>query len=112
MNLEIIQHNNKILYNNNNKSTNKLLKKYNILNFIDDIESYYTKSWSRLLYVHKVIKLKEYIDSLDVGYSIKIKLNLYFKNIIKLNKLNNIFDYSIRMGKIKLIKHLVLGNII
>lgn len=127
MDLSTIQQINDLFYYNNIKEhTNdtKLKKKINkINNNITDtltedtatsatnthVESYYSKSWNKLLNVHKSIKLKEYIYNLDISSCKKKELLKQLKIQLKNKTLNNKnIEYNMNKGKIVHIKKLIL----
>lgn len=127
MDLSTIQQINDLFYYNNIKEhTNdtKLKKKINKINsnitetLTEDtatsatntqVESYYSKSWNKLLNVHKSIKLKEYIYNLDISSCKKKELLKQLKKQLKSKKLNNKnVEYDMNKGKIVHIKKLIL----
>lgn len=127
MDLSTIQQINDLFYYNNIKEhTNdtKLKKKINKINsnitetLTEDtatsvtntqVESYYSKSWNKLLNVHKSIKLKEYIYNLDISSCKKKELLKLLKKQLKNKTLNNKnIEYDMNKGKIVHIKKLIL----
>lgn len=127
MNLSTIQQINDLFYYNNIKKytkNTKLKKKINKINsnitetLTEDtatsvtnthVESYYNKSWNKLLNVHKSIKLKEYIYNLDISSNKKKELLKQLKIQLKNKTLNNKnIEYNMNKGKIVHIKKLIL----
>ena len=127
MDLSTIQQINDLFYYNNIKkhtTDTKLKKKINKINsnitetLTEDtatsatniqVESYYSKSWNKLLNVHKSIKLKEYIYNLNISNNKKKELLKLLKKQLKNKTLNNKnIEYDINKGKIVYIKKLIL----
>lgn len=127
MDLSTIQQINDLFYYNNIKehtTDTKLKKKINKINsnitetLTEDtatsatntqVESYYSKSWNKLLNVHKSIKLKEYIYNLDISNCKKKEVLKLLKKQLKSKKLNNKnVEYDMNKGKIVHIKKLIL----
>jgi len=106
MDLSTIQQINDLFYYNNIKkhtTDTKLKKKINKINsnitetLTEDtatsatntqVESYYSKSWNKLLNVHKSIKLKEYIYNLNISSCKKKELLKQLKKQLKNKTLN------------------------
>lgn len=130
MDLSTIQQINDLFYYNNIKehtTDTKLKKKINKINsnitetLTEDtattaisatntqVESYYSKSWNKLLNVHKSIKLKEYIYNLDISNCKKKEVLKLLKKQLKSKTLNNKnVEYDMNKGKIVHIKKLIL----
>lgn len=127
MDLSTIQQINDLFYYNNIKEhtiDTKLKKKINKINSNitetlteetatsttnTNVESYYSKSWNKLLSVHKSIKLKEYIYNLNISNNKKKELLKLLKKQLKNKTLNNKnIEYDINKGKIVYIKKLIL----
>ena len=127
MDLSTIQQINDLFYYNNIKkhtTDTKLKKKINKINsnitetLTEDtatsatniqVESYYSKSWNKLLNVHKSIKLKEYIYNLNISSCKKKELLKQLKKQLKSKTLNNKnVEYDMNKGKIVHIKKLIL----
>lgn len=100
------------------KKNKKKEKDYDIenykLNFENDIEKLaYSRPWNKLHEIHKIIKMKEYVDKLNLKdkrdtCELKIILEEYIKNR-KLNSIK-IVDYDYCNLEIKSIKGLKIDN--
>ena len=75
-------------------------------------ESYFYKPWNKMSTVHKIIKLKEYVSSLELENSTKIKLISSLKDALKKKKItkNDQVIYNINKAKIISIPNLKLSN--
>jgi hypothetical protein len=81
----------------------------NTSNVNTNVESYYSKSWNKLLNVHKSIKLKEYIFNLNISINKKKELLKLLKKQLKNKTLNSKnIEYDITKGKLVHIKKLII----
>lgn len=73
-------------------------------------EGYFYKPWNKMATVHKIIKIKEYVNNLDLELSKKEKLVAYLKKALKDRKIskNEHVLYSVSQGKIVSIPQLKL----
>jgi len=73
-----------------------------------DISYLFKKPWSKLSNIHKIVKIKEYIRSLDYSISIKSKIEKNLMGLLKSKKLNkDDFVYDENLGKIISIHNLM-----
>jgi len=77
----------------------------------ETIDYLYLKPWSKLTQIHKVIKIKEFINNLNISDQIE-KENITCKLIdqIKERKIKNKINYDDSKGKILFISNLLLEN--
>lgn len=60
----------------------------------ENIDYLYTKSWNKLNQIHKVIKIKEYINNLEISEHAKEELREHLIDMIKDKKKKNKINYD------------------
>ena len=97
--------NNSIKDNDNKESCNDS----EILSF--DVSYYFRKPWEKLATPHKIVKIKEYVKSLNYDKKNEDKIIDNLINKLKSKKLNKtIVNYNNDIGKIISIKNLLRKN--
>lgn len=96
------------------KLTNKELENYTITEKASEtshIDYLYLKSWSKLTIIHKIIKIKEFINNLDInGENEKEELKDKLIEIIKDKKKKIKINYDEAKGKVISIQQLTFEN--
>jgi hypothetical protein len=109
-NNKIIDQNNKITDQNNKISKSDTEKGGNITE-TETIDYLYLKPWSKLTQIHKVIKIKEFVNNLDIINQLEIEiLKDNIINQIKEKKIKNKINYDETKGKILSISNLSFNN--
>lgn len=75
-------------------------------------EGYFYKPWNKMTTVHKIIKMKEFVNNMDVNNEMKNKLITYLKIALKDKKItkNDQVIYNVNQAKIISIPKLKLDN--
>lgn len=75
-------------------------------------EAYFYKPWNKMSTVHKIIKIKQFVNNMDLANNQKSKLITYLKNALKKKKItkNHQVIYNISQAKIVSIPKLELNN--
>jgi hypothetical protein len=76
----------------------------------EKIDYLYLKPWSKLTLIHKIIKIKEFINNLQMDNNSKDKLKDELVDIIKNKKIKNKINYDESIGKILSIPILSFEN--
>jgi hypothetical protein len=92
-----------------NKITNDMSDKG--ITETETIDYLYLKPWSKLTQIHKLIKIKEFVNNLDINSQIeKENLKDALINYIKEKKGKNKINYDEIKGKILSISNLIFDN--
>ena len=95
---------------NDNKESETPINDSEIL--AQDISYLFKKPWSKLSNIHKIVKIKEYIRSLDYSQSVKSKVEKNLMELLKKRKLKKEdFVYDEVLGKIISIHNLSKINL-
>lgn len=75
-------------------------------------EGYFYKPWNKMTTVHKIIKIKEFVNNMDINTGMKNKLITYLKSALKDKKItkNDQVIYNVNQAKIISIPKLKLNN--
>lgn len=75
-------------------------------------EGYFYKPWNKMTTVHKIIKIKEFVNNMDINTGMKNKLITYLKSALKDKKItkNEQVIYNVNQAKIISIPKLKLNN--
>jgi len=114
-NYSITESNNKITESNKITELNKINKsdteKSKNITETETIDYLYLKPWSKLTQIHKVIKVKEFVNNLDIINQSEIEiLKDNIINQIKEKKIKNKINYDETKGKILSISNLSFDN--
>ena len=90
--LEIIK--NSLLLQNTNINTISDTEKSETIEKSENIDYLYTKSWNKLNQIHKVIKIKEFINSLEIKENDKEELRENLIDMLKDKKNKNKINYD------------------
>jgi hypothetical protein len=87
--------NNLIVQNNNDNNVSSIENNITETDIVsENIDYLYTKSWNKLNQIHKVIKIKEYINNLEINEHAKEELREQLIDMIKDKKKKNKVNYD------------------
>jgi hypothetical protein len=101
-------HQNELITEENNNSVENQITETDI--FTEKIDYLYTKPWTKLNQIHKIIKIKEFVNNLEISNNDKEELRDKLIDMLKDKKKKNKINYDEEKGKILTISCLLFKN--